>query len=193
MNVEITRALRECATLFERMDIRYVVMGGFAVRAYAMPRPTFDVDFTIGLLPERLDDLFAALDALGYTVSETYRRGWLDRVGGMPLVKARFYVGNAGSYGIDIDIFLAESPYQQILLTRRQRGALDDGEELWFVSAEDLILLKLIAGRPKDFLDVADVLFTQGQLDTEYMRRWASEFGVTERLDDALRSQLDGP
>lgn len=31
-----------------------------------------------------------------------------------------------------------------------------------------------------------DVLFTQGQLDERYLRHWAQELGVTERLERVL-------
>jgi hypothetical protein len=49
-----------------------------------------------------------------------------------------------------------------------------------------LILLKLIAGRPRDLVDVQDILFIQGQLDEAYLRRWAAAVGVTEPLEEAL-------
>jgi hypothetical protein len=49
-----------------------------------------------------------------------------------------------------------------------------------------LILLKLIAHRPRDLADIGDVLFMQGQLDEPYMRRWAAVLGVATGLEDAL-------
>lgn len=40
--------------------------------------------------------------------------------------------------------------------------------------AEDLILLKLIPGRPKDLLDVESICLRQGgRLDIDYLTRWA--------------------
>ena len=43
----LDEAARDFIALFERMGIPYAVMGGMAVRIYALPRPTFDVDFTV--------------------------------------------------------------------------------------------------------------------------------------------------
>jgi hypothetical protein len=54
------------------------------------------------------------------------------------------------------------------------------------VTAEDLILFKLLAGRPRDLLDIKDILFMQGQLDEAYMRRWAMPLGVAGQLELAL-------
>jgi hypothetical protein len=61
-----------------------------------------------------------------------------------------------------------------------------DGLTAWLVSPEDLILLKLLAARPRDLADIGDVLFTQGQLDKTYLRHWADELGVRAALEEAL-------
>jgi hypothetical protein len=179
---DIAAALHEIGELFERLGIPYAVMGGFAVRIYGIPRPTHDVDFTIALDREHLATLYEHLRGLGYTVADVYDKGWVDTVAGMSIVKARLFLEGRG---IDIDIFLAESPYQKVLLARRRCEQID-GAPLWFVGPEDLVLLKLISYRPRDIADIGDVLFTQGQLDEDYLRKWAATLGVSARLDEAL-------
>ncbi len=182
----LTAALRDFVSLFERLDVPYVLMGGFAVRVYGIPRPTYDVDFTIAVVRERLPELYRAITESGYTVPEPYESGWVDQVAGMSLVRARlFFEGSA----IDIDIFLAESEFQEELLARRKRQQVD-GMPVWLVSAEDLILLKLIASRPRDLVDIDDVLFIQGSLDEDYMRRWGEKLHVLSELDRALARRL---
>ncbi len=180
--MELLRALTDLIRLFEQLGTPYVVMGGFAVRVYGIARPTYDVDFTVAIERQRLPELYESLRGLGYSVAEAYESGWVDRVADMPLVKARFYTEGRG---IDIDIFLAESKFQQQLIARRRREPIDD-LRVWFVSPEDLILLKLISRRPRDLADIGDILFTQGQLDEEYLRRWADALGVREELDRVL-------
>ena len=92
----------------------------------------------------------------------------------------------SGSNGVDIDIFLCETKFQKSYLARRMEISIGD-KSLWVVTPEDLILLKLLASRPRDLLDVADILFTQGQLDESYMRTWAKTLGITDRLEQALQ------
>ncbi|MFM7070891.1 MAG: nucleotidyl transferase AbiEii/AbiGii toxin family protein [Planctomycetota bacterium] len=179
----LTESLIEIAHLFDSLGVPYVVMGGFAVRIHGIPRPTHDVDFTCALDRDALPKFFAAAIEAGYTVPEPYLRGWIDQVAGLSLVKIRLYLQEQG---IDIDIFLAECEFQESILARRVAQTLN-GNTVWFVTAEDLILLKLIASRPRDLLDVQDVLFTQGQLDEAYLRHWAAELGVTDQLEQALR------
>lgn len=112
------RSLRDCALLFERLQTPYAVMGGLAVRVYGIPRPTYDLDFTIAIDRKRLPELYQALRGLGFTLPEQYAAGWVDRVAGMPVVKARLYLEGRG---IDVDVFLAESSFQQELLARRDQ------------------------------------------------------------------------
>jgi predicted nucleotidyltransferase len=89
------------------------------------------------------------------------------------------------NHAIDVDVFLAESEFQQQIIARRQRVELDNSS-LMLVSPEDLILLKLLAGRPRDYTDVQDILFTLGTLDEKYMRHWAKELGLSQKLEKAL-------
>lgn len=100
----------------------------------------------------------------------------------MPVVKVRLYLEGQG---IGIDVFLAESPFQEQLLARRRRVQIDL-LAVWFVTAEDLILLKLLSHRPRDIADVGDILFTQGELDEAYLRNWARQLGVLAELQRVL-------
>lgn len=179
---ELVQTLRDVTGVFESLELPYAVIGGIAVRAYGIPRPTYDVDFTVAIARERLGEVYSAIEREGYSVPESYQSGWVDSVAGMPLVKFRFYIKD---HGVDADIFLAETHFLKELLTRRRLAETPDGN-YWLATAEDLILLKLLASRPRDLVDVQDVLFTQGQLDEDYMRQWAAELGVEDRLRDAL-------
>ena len=185
---DLARALEDFVLLFERLKVPYAVMGGIAVRIYGIPRPTHDVDFTVAIDRERLPEFYQSVRELGYTVPEQYVTGWVDQVAGMPVVKVRLYLEGRG---IDIDVFLAESRFQEQLLARRRRQQIDD-LDVWFVSPEDLILLKLLSGRPRDIADVGDILFTQGQLDEAYLRDWAVELGVLPGLERALAEPSTG-
>ncbi len=61
---------------------------------------------------------------------------------------------------------------------------------IWLVSAEDLILLKLIASRPRNLIDIADILYVQGELDESYKRAWSGPLGIETQLEKALEERL---
>jgi hypothetical protein len=178
----LAETLHSLIALLDRLSIPYAVMGGIAVRAYGVPRPTYDVDLTIVVDRERLPQLFEQLREIHYAIPEPYETGWVDELKGLKLLKLRRYVGTES---LDVDLFLAESEFQTNVMARRS-GAEAEGRTIWLVSAEDLVLFKLLAGRPRDLGDVTDVLFMQGNLDVEYMQRWAHELGVAAELEKAL-------
>jgi hypothetical protein len=182
---DIADTLRDFVQVLESLELPYAIMGGFAVRVYGIPRSTQDVDVIVLCGDETLQSLFQLLEDRGYAVDEVYKHGWKDAVAGMPLVKCKRYVG---AHPIDVDIFLCESPFQRSLIDRRRRDIAED-QAYWLVSPEDLILLKLAAARQRDYLDAADVVFTQGQLDEDYMRKWADRLGVLNKLEELLEER----
>ncbi|MCA9038085.1 MAG: hypothetical protein KDA91_23330 [Planctomycetaceae bacterium] len=48
-------------------------------------------------------------------------------------------------------------------------------------------MLKLLANRGRNAMDVCDTLFTNGELERDHMQRWDRWLGGRDRLDDALR------
>lgn len=178
----VDAAARMFADLFERHELPYAIMGGMAIRVYAIPRPTFDVDFTVAIDRDALPTLYEAAEALGFSIPTVQKTGWIDRVRDFPVVKFQWFIGDRA---IDVDLFLAEKPFQHEVMRRRQyHGA--NGWKAWFVSPEDLILLKLCAKRPKDLVDIGDILFIQAALDEEYLRLWAARLDVLAELETAL-------
>ena len=62
---DLTDVIHELVALFGRLSLPYAIMGGIAVRAYGLPRPTYNVDFTLAVPRERLRGLFATVKELG--------------------------------------------------------------------------------------------------------------------------------
>ena len=85
-----------------------------------------------------------------------------------------------------------------VVLTRTSRAVTQPvgGQPVRFATAEDLILHKLFAGRPRDLEDVRGVLARKGgTLDRAYLRHWAREFSALEEkrhLADDLERLLGG-
>ncbi len=179
---DVEEALKDFVRVFNSMSIPYAVMGGLAVRAYGVPRPTYDVDVMLAIEEERLPELFDAVEEEGYTVPDSYRTGWVDRIADMPLVKFRIY---RPTQSVDVDVFLMRTAYQREMMKRRRLADLDIGKT-WVITPEDIVLLKLVAGRHRDLGDVEDVRFMEGELDVEYMRHWADRLGIRDKLEDEL-------
>ena len=182
----VEKLLGDLIDLLTDRQIPYAIIGGWAVRAYGVPRATYDVDLKLSIKREQLTGLFDAIDELGYDVDDMYKGGWTDEVAGMPLVKAKTFVDGRT---LVADLFLAETPFQSNVMDRKQLLPVN-GFKAWVATPEDIVLLKLMAGRHRDLGDVQDIFFMQGPLDEAYLRKWAEQLGVVGALEKALREQL---
>lgn len=59
-------------------------------------------------------------------------------------------------------------------------------------SPEDAILLKLVAFRRKDQVDVEEILKLVQELDRVYLREWAGRLAIADRLETFLREASSG-
>lgn len=92
--------------------------------------------------------------------------------------------------GIRVDLIFSTTPYEAQAIERAIRVEIAD-EQVPFVTAEDLIIHKLFAGRPRDLEDAATVVRRKSsELDWDYMREWTETFAQVEGRED-LPAQLE--
>lgn len=148
--------------------VSYVLVGGHAVNAWLEPRFTADIDLTVQAQPDDLARLDTALVAIGLSISQTH---------GDVLPSGPDFLRYASADGGTVlEIQVAKTEFQRDVIGRaiEERG-------LRIATAEDLIVMKLIADRAKDQIDLGG-LSALADLDWPYVERWASEWGVTDRL-----------
>lgn len=159
----------------------YCFVGGIALGAWGIPRATFDIDLAVA---GDLDNiaLAARLEREGIDLDDAFATGFRDEIAGMPKVHAHVAAGRSM---MAVDVFFASTPFLQSVLERRVAIDLGAGD-IYVCTAADLLLLKLIANRPKDRIDADNLLTIQGLPDAEYLRPWAVQLGVDARLDRLL-------
>lgn len=74
----------------------------------------------------------------------------------------------------------ADSPPHLILVRGKGGPGLDH-----VITVEDVIVHKLIAWRPRDRSDIASILEAGHPLDLAYIERWAAEWDVLGRWEQA--------
>lgn len=138
-------------------------MGALAALHYRQdPRLTNDLD----LLVEPVADLSDAFRAEGFEVAEMADTGEPPH---LLLVRGK---------GIRADLLLTTVEYQHVALDRATEGVL---------SVEDVIIHKLIAWRSRDRDDILSILRASHALDEPYIARWAHDWDVEDRWDEARR------
>jgi predicted nucleotidyltransferase len=180
-----TQLLERIALGLEERQIPYMVIGGQAVLIYGEPRLTRDIDVTLGVGPERLKELLAFAKSAAWRVLVETPEEFVQRTMVLPLVEPES--------GIRIDLVFSHSVYEQQAMQRVQ--PVDIGKAaVRFASAEDVIVHKIVAGRPRDREDVRSILLKNSALDEEYVRYWLAEFDrslgedFTARFNDLVNS-----
>ena len=142
-------------------------------------RLTHDLDFLIFLTSGDVPAFLRQAKAHGFAADVRAVQRQLRETGVFRLIYR----------GIPIDCLTASTALEEKMWRRSRRLRLH-GRLARFPSPEDLILLKLLPGRPKDLLDMEGVLIRQrGHLDVEYLKVTAQRM-AGELQDAGLWHQL---
>jgi hypothetical protein len=95
-----------------------------------------------------------------------------------------------------VDLIFSLTPFERQAIERARVVTIGD-TPVRYATPEDLTILKVLAGRPRDLEDVRSILLKQRQVDAAYVRRWLRELqagldqdltGTFEQLWKATRS-----
>jgi len=135
---------KELLSILERHDVRYLVIGGYAVMLYSEPRWTKDLDIWIALDAENARSVYASLKEFGaplagLTEHDFAEPGYFYQMGNPPL-------------RVDVMMDIPGIDFEQAWA---HRNTIDiDGTRVHFIARNDLIAAKLASGRDQDLRDV---------------------------------------
>lgn len=192
MQGEATRITLLVTQTLERLGIPYAIGGSLAGSVHGVMRSTLDVDIVADMRLEHIQPLVAALSREFYADDEMMRDA-IERRSSFNLIHYET--------AFKVDIFIRKSrAFDQMQLERRQPSviATDPEQSVYVTSPEDVILSKLewyrMGGEVSDrqWRDILGVLKTRaGELDLDYLRRWARELNVADLLERAWKQSVD--
>jgi hypothetical protein len=163
-------------------SVPYCIIGAVALGAWGRPRATNDLDLLVLADSQARDGLIASLSSCSIVVNVQ----WAET---NPMAKGRvtrFASPVHPKYPLDI-IYVADS--QERATVERKKLTVVQGLSVWVASPEDLMLLKLKAGRPTDFDDVIGIVKNPRlQLDLAYLWSWADRLGLQGELHYVLQA-----
>jgi hypothetical protein len=172
---------------FEQLGIPYLIAGSLASTLYGMLRTTQDSDIIAEMHPEHIQPFVSALEN-EFFIDEEMIVDAVQR-------NSSFNIIHRDTM-FKVDVFIPRPrPFQESQLARAQRQSFEFASEQSanFASAEDTILAKLewyrMGGEISDrqWRDILGVLKTRaGELDLNYLRKWARELKVADILEHAL-------
>jgi hypothetical protein len=185
---EVIRAAAELQTFCETEGWRFCLIGGLAVQRWGEPRETVDVDLTLLTGFGGEDRFVSAL--IGRFDPRIDEAADFARVNRVLLLRARS--------GVGLDIALGGLPFEETAVSRSSVFTFPPDVSLRTCSAEDLIVLKAFADRPKDWVDVDGIIIRQsGRIDWAYVRTQLAPLAelkeapeIMDRLDQR-RVELD--
>ncbi len=157
----------------DEAGVEYMLTGSIAAGLYGQPRMTRDIDIVAVLYPAHAVRLVGRLEPEFTCDIETVR----DAIAARRI----FSVVHAASvYKVDI-IVRADQEYEIEKFERRRRTEVA-GQSMWVISAEDLVLSKLVWAKDSrselQLRDVRSIIALQPNLDWTYMNRWALRLTV---------------
>ena len=153
--------------VIEQWGNQGVIIGGIASSLLGEPRLTADADALVLL----------SLDELPHFLEIAELEGLQPRIPDAISFarRSRVILLQHKPSGINVDISLGLLPFEIETVERSQEyqaGTLT----IRLPTPEDLIILKAVAHRPKDMLDIASIISTQEHLDEKRIAFWVQQF-----------------
>jgi hypothetical protein len=155
----------------------YMLSGSAALAVYSTPRMTRDLDIVVQLESDDVEPFVRLFAGDFYCDGDAVRRSVVSR-SMVNLIELERVVK------VDI-IVRKDTPYRRTEFERRRLTAID-GQQVWVVSAEDLLLSKLEWAKDGQssvqLRDVRELVASSPNLDWPYIERWARELSVASLL-----------
>jgi hypothetical protein len=170
----------------DRCNIPYMLIGGQAVLLYGEPRLTRDIDITLGVDIDKLKIIISLANDLALKILPGNIEDFARETMVLPVIHQET--------GIRIDFIFSFSPYERQAIARAKKVRMLD-RDVCFAAPEDVIIHKIVAGRPRDMEDIRGILLKIPDIDITYIRQWLNDFSnapgeddIKERLESIIKT-----
>jgi hypothetical protein len=163
---DLTRAALDFARMIEAEHLEGNFVGAFAAGFVSEPRATRDIDAMI-FWEERSPQLLCDLAECYGFVLRSENSMEIARRSRVLLLKHK-------SSGITVDVSLGILPFEREMAQRALRFERE-GVQLPTATAEDLFVMKVLAGREKDLFDLRQIRAMNRDLDESHIMKHVRE------------------
>jgi hypothetical protein len=170
-NPEAAKVLiAEVGRILHAANLPAVLIGGQAVNCWVEPRITMDVDVTVLSDGAAIRHARSLFESAGFAIQ-------LNQDGGGASGPDFFRFEHSDTQ-VQLDLQVAKTEYETQVVMRAVHAP---DLAIPVATPEDLLVLKLIASRHKDFKDLVD-LGSLPQIDWPYVETWSAVWEVEDRL-----------
>lgn len=174
MSSSIVEVLRSLDAAMSSLGLRWYLFGAQAAILHGAARATADADVTVELGGVTPKALVAALETAGFAARvDADDDEFIERSRVLPVVHVES--------SLPVDVVLAGPGLEDLFFERLTRVEVE-GLSIPVASAEDMVVMKLLAGRPLDLEDARAILEAKGP---------ALDIGHVETLLTTLEKALD--
>lgn len=159
---EWSEVIRAVGDTIRTLGGQGALIGGIAVSLRSIPRYTADVDALFWKGEHTAEEILKVIVSQGLQPRATDPIKFAAQTQVFPLTYQ--------TSGVKVDFILASLPFEQEAIERSESMSVA-GYEIRVLSAEDLVIMKLVAGRPSDIGDVTSLLMAHPKLDMKYVTR----------------------
>ena len=149
------------------LGLKYALIGGLAVVLRGYGRSTRDVDAVVLDADDLLPKVLAGLREQGLV---------LRQQDGLEFARRHRVILLRSEDGTEVDLSMGALPFELELVQRSCVEPAGPGISVPVATAEDLVIMKLIASRPQDREDVRRLLELYQDLDRRRIRGIVSEY-----------------
>lgn len=147
------------ADSLESAKIPHAFGGAIALAYYATPRATIDIDLNVFLPPDEFDRVADAFKSLG--VETTIDHQALERDG-----QCRVRWGRT-----PVDLFMANVEFHKEMAEHTRKQPFAEAT-IRVLAPEHLLVCKALFDRPKDWIDIEQVVLTMPELKSDEVLAW---------------------
>lgn len=160
--------LQSLESLLSKFDNQGVIIGGIAVSLLGQARFTEDLDAMVLLSIDEIPHFLEAAKSEGIEPRIAQADDFARR--------NRVLLLRHTASQTDIDVSLGILPFEQEMVARSQVYEIDQALKIHLPTPEDLIIMKAIAHRPKDLLDIQGIIGNHPRLDRARIQDWVTQF-----------------
>lgn len=143
-NMALNQDFKEFLQSLNANNVRYLVIGGYAVAFHGHPRYTKDLDIWIDIDKQNAANVIKALADFGFSTLDLQPSDFLEP----DMVIQLGYPPSR----IDLLMGVAGAAFDECFAARLETDV--DGIQVSFIDRANLVLLKRAAGRPQDLADL---------------------------------------
>ena len=169
--------LKDLLLWFKNSPGEFLIIGGIAVGLLTRPRTTKDIDVLSLLDESQWENFLKTGRQFGFDARITDALSFAR--------KNRIVLLRHFKSGIDIDISFGQLPFEKESIRRKTFHTLGT-LTVPLPTPEDLIIMKMVAHRPQDMIDVETILRAYPKLDRKRIQKWVKDFSEVLENPDIL-------